>query len=352
LIHSQSPPRKAPASRSNGSVNKLPGNQSKRVHQEQSSEDSQSHKKFCLDENRSPAHCTQADESPLRSSSATPMERLSIRCEHPKPLIPGRLTIFNLPGELRDLIFSYTFGQMSCYIPLDPFYRNHRSPYTEILLSLHEARSYIKKTQVVYVPVMMGMNWSYGEPTNEYPYQRATKDTMALALTENTNTHFHLHVDVLRTSDYNLDALLASLTQAIEVFCAHSWNGICTSNTSSVNAVPSSTSITCYPYGQSPARQRSTSPLNTLRAFGDELQCVSRHRRPGTELWPNVHFDPAAHHAANRKEYISRQIPSRANHKRAMRFLKNQEKKYGVRREKTPEDQEEDRLCPGKMLLG
>ncbi|CBY00242.1 predicted protein [Plenodomus lingam JN3] len=224
------------------------------------------------------------------------------------------------------------------FLPQSPL-SLHRNP-TIVRKSLHEARSYIKKTQVVYVPVMMGMNWSYGEPTNEYPYQRATKDTMALALTENTNTHFHLHVDVLRTSDYNLDALLASLTQAIEVFCAHSWNGICTSNTSSVNAVPSRTG------------SFATMSRRGRQAFGDELQCVSRHRRPGTELWPNVHFDPAAHHAANRKEYISRQIPSRANHKRAMRFLKNQEKKYGVRREKTPEDQEEDRLCPGKMLLG
>jgi hypothetical protein len=78
--------------------------------------------------------------------------------------------------------------------------------------------------QTAYVPVMANIEWSYEEPAPDYGHSRETKDTAVCALTDLMNVHFLLHLDLLRKEDYDPDALVASLAQAMKVYTPHSWD--------------------------------------------------------------------------------------------------------------------------------
>jgi len=292
--------------------------------------------------------------------------RLDIATKDAKPLLPNRLTFFSLPGELRNEIYRLTLEKDYQRVPVDPCYLNRPDPYVALLQTCSavyfEARSYMVEKQTAYIPVMPGMDWRYGEPEEEYGYSRATKDTTVCALTDFMSVHFHLHLELLRKEDYNPDALIGSLAQAIKVCTPHSWdlylkhglgkrraivhldhllslwpklfgghNCVRVGTFQHLIQLMAKDKMTDWEiryyvstgqndgrstYGNchSPDAIRDTELAQlryyalehsniTLKAeifgedmswtYGDKVQCVTRHRTPITEFWPNLHFDPS-----------------------------------------------------------
>ena len=156
-----------------------------------------------------------------------PTDRLTIALQDMLPLVPDKLTIFSLPGELRNAIYHLALEKDYQRVPLNPVYLNKPDPYIALLQTCstvyHEARSYMVEKQTAYIPVMPGLDWSYGEPAADYGLSRATKDTTVCALTDFMSVHFHLHLELMRREDYDPDMLLASLAQAIKIFTKGSW---------------------------------------------------------------------------------------------------------------------------------
>ena len=112
---------------------------------------------------------------------------------------------------------------------LNRFYLNKPDSYIAIVQTCtqvySEVRSYLVENQVAYIPVMVGMDYNYGQLNNEYCLTQATKDTIAAALTDFANVHFHLHVDLVAGANtYNPHLIFASLRDAIQKFQAHSTN--------------------------------------------------------------------------------------------------------------------------------
>ncbi|KAH3912391.1 hypothetical protein HBI56_204480 [Parastagonospora nodorum] len=156
-----------------------------------------------------------------------PTERLTIAVQDALPLVADKPTLFSLPGELRNAIYHLALDKDYQRVPLNPVYLNKPDPYIALLQTCsavyHEARSYMVEKQTAYIPVMPGLDWSYGEPAADYGLSRATKDTTICALTDFVSVHFHLHLDLSPEEDYSPEGLLDVLAQAIEIFASHSW---------------------------------------------------------------------------------------------------------------------------------
>jgi hypothetical protein len=156
------------------------------------------------------------------------MERPIIPRKEALPLVHGCLTIFALPGELRNEIYRLALDKDFQRVPLNSEYRNAPDPYIGLLQMCsavyHETRSYMAEKQTAYIPVLADLEWTYGEPSETYGLSRATKDTTVCALTDFMSVHFHLHVHLLCELDYDSAALLDSLKQALKIHKAHSWN--------------------------------------------------------------------------------------------------------------------------------
>jgi hypothetical protein len=155
--------------------------------------------------------------------------RLPIAIKEAQPLVPGRLTIFSLPGELRNQIYDLTLGAQPQRTPLNPFHLNRPDPYVALLQTCSqlysETRSYLVEQKPAYIPVIAGMDYSYGAPSDSYGLSRATKDTIAAALTDFMSVKFHLHVDLLPGQErYSVYELLSSLQSAITQFQPCSWD--------------------------------------------------------------------------------------------------------------------------------
>ncbi|KAH7071105.1 hypothetical protein BKA63DRAFT_419790 [Paraphoma chrysanthemicola] len=153
---------------------------------------------------------------------------LAIVKKESRPLVSNRLTLFSLPGELRNTIYHLALSTSYQRVPLNPAYNGRSELFASLLQTCsaiyHEARSYMTEQQTLYIPVMCGMDWTYGEPTAEYGLTRATKDTIVAALGEFVDVHFHLHIELLDKEEYDPNALLKSLAQATEVFSKPSFD--------------------------------------------------------------------------------------------------------------------------------
>lgn len=134
--------------------------------------------------------------------------------------------IFDLPGEIRNIIYTYALAQSFQRVPLDTNYRGSRDWSTSLLLTCstiyHETRSYIAEKQTVYIPVLTGTNWRYGDLVPNYGFTLATKDTIVCSLTDFHNVHFHLHIDPLECSRFDPQKLLKILISALGKFLASS----------------------------------------------------------------------------------------------------------------------------------
>jgi hypothetical protein len=146
------------------------------------------------------AACQAAAASPVKA--ATPAKRLQIVTKDPRAILPNKLTFFALPGELRNDIYRLAFEKEYQRVPLNAEYRNKPEAHVSLLQTCSaiyfEARSYMVKQQTVYIPVLTGADWSYGEPAQDYGYSRAIKDTKVCALTDFMSVHFHLHLDIMQ----------------------------------------------------------------------------------------------------------------------------------------------------------
>jgi hypothetical protein len=171
-------------------------------------------------------------------------DRLPIVSKDAQALIPGRKTFFSLSGELRNQIYSLTLDKEYQRVPLNQYHLNKPDPFIALLQTCsqvyQEARSYLVEKQVAYVPVMTGMQFSYGgELKEDYGLSREMTDTIAASLMEFMNVHFHLHIDIITKKEaqprcngqldsngeeYNTAALLGSLHQAIKQYQPHSWD--------------------------------------------------------------------------------------------------------------------------------
>lgn len=153
-------------------------------------------------------------------------ERLVISHKEVQRLSPSNLTIFDLPGEIRNEIYRLALDKEYQRVPLNPMYRNKPDPFSALLRTCsrmyEEARSYMTEKQTAYIPVLPDMDWTYGKNAINYGVQQETKDTVVCALTDFMTVHFHLHLDLLRKEDYDPDALLSSLARAIEIYQLHS----------------------------------------------------------------------------------------------------------------------------------
>jgi hypothetical protein len=152
-------------------------------------------------------------------------ERVPIALRDAKPLNSSLPTFFSLPGELRNQIYHLALEKSYQRVPLNPFYFNKPDPYIALLRSCSavydEARSYMVEQQIGYTPVLPGMDWSYGEPAEEYGLP---KHTAVCILTDFMSVHFHLHIDLLCKADYDPEAVLASLAAALKMYMQHSWD--------------------------------------------------------------------------------------------------------------------------------
>tara|TARA_R110002003_G_scaffold1519_3_gene23191 strand:- start:2589 stop:3704 length:1116 start_codon:yes stop_codon:yes gene_type:complete len=153
--------------------------------------------------------------------------RLPITKKEARPLVRGRSTFFSLPGELRNHIYHLALDKAYQRVPLNVAYNGRADPFVTLMQTCsavyHEARSYMVEQQTAYIPVMAGMDWTYGEPAPDYGLSRATKDTTVSALTDFMDVHFHLHIDLLHKDEYDPYALLTSLAQAIKVYTPRSF---------------------------------------------------------------------------------------------------------------------------------
>jgi hypothetical protein len=106
---------------------------------------------------------------------------------------------------------------------LNPFHLNRPDPYVALLQTCSqlysETRSYLVEQKPAYIPVIAGMDYSYGAPWDSYGLSRATKDTIAAALTDFMSVELHLQVDLLPGQKrYSVYELLSSLQSAITQF--------------------------------------------------------------------------------------------------------------------------------------
>jgi hypothetical protein len=96
-----------------------------------------------------------------------------------------KLTILDLIGELRNQIHHHALANEYQRVPLNPIYLN--KPNSDVALFLtcsvvyHEACSYMTAHQTAYIPVLVGLDWTYGGPGPENGLSRATKDTTVCA---------------------------------------------------------------------------------------------------------------------------------------------------------------------------
>jgi len=160
---------------------------------------------------------------------ATPKDskRLEIATKEARPVDPNKKTFFSLPGELRNQVYRLAFEKECQRVPLNTVYLNKPEAHLALLQTCSaiyfEARSFMVEMQTAYVPIMAGMDWRYGEPAVDYGHSRETKDTMVCALTDFMNVHLQLHVELMRKVDYDADALIESLIQAIKVYTPQLW---------------------------------------------------------------------------------------------------------------------------------
>jgi hypothetical protein len=108
------------------------------------------------------------------------MERPIILRKEALPLVYGCLTIFALPGELRNEIYRLVLDKDFQRVPLNLEYRNAPDPYISLLQTCsavyHETRSYMVEKQTANIPVLADLEWTYGEPSKKYGLSCATKD--------------------------------------------------------------------------------------------------------------------------------------------------------------------------------
>lgn len=147
-----------------------------------------------------------------RDTQPAPAARRNIAHKAHQRADRDKLTVFDLPRELRNRIYHYALAIDYQRVPLNPFYLNKPNPAVSPLLVCsaiyHEARSYMTAHQTAYVSVLDGLDWTYGKPALDYGLSRATKDTTVCALMEFKSVHFHLHLDLLYKQEYSPPSLL------------------------------------------------------------------------------------------------------------------------------------------------
>jgi hypothetical protein len=78
-----------------------------------------------------------------------------------KPLKPGQTTLFKLPSELRNAIYSLALGMHTEKVPLNRLYKGKLNTHVQLLQTcsqvFDEARSLLANTATAYIPVMPGM---------------------------------------------------------------------------------------------------------------------------------------------------------------------------------------------------
>jgi hypothetical protein len=112
---------------------------------------------------------------------------------------------------------------------LNPFHPNRPNPYVALLQTCSqlysETRSYLVGHKTAYIPVIAGMDYSYGPPDETYGLSRESKDTIAASLTDFMSVKVHLHVGLLPGQErYSVYELLDSLIKAIAKFQTRSWD--------------------------------------------------------------------------------------------------------------------------------
>jgi hypothetical protein len=104
-----------------------------------------------------------------------------------RALVLGRTTFFDLSGELRNQIHNLALEKQYQGVPPTSFYLNKLKYFLALVrTSSHvyqEAWSHLVEREVVYVPVMAGMHYSYGgELKKDYGLSKETTHTIAASL--------------------------------------------------------------------------------------------------------------------------------------------------------------------------
>ncbi|KAF2649758.1 hypothetical protein K491DRAFT_171908 [Lophiostoma macrostomum CBS 122681] len=133
-----------------------------------------------------------------------------------------RSTIFKLPGELRNKIYSLVLDTSQPLVPQPPIRLlvAPRQDLVPLLLSssliFHEARGLLENYTTAYIPVKALTTYE----TSALPSKRANTTTRALE--EFMNVHFHLHITITYRDHFRAKPVLDNLHRALKAFMAHS----------------------------------------------------------------------------------------------------------------------------------
>ncbi|KAF2790407.1 hypothetical protein K505DRAFT_199687, partial [Melanomma pulvis-pyrius CBS 109.77] len=133
-------------------------------------------------------------------------------------------TLFDLPGEVRNEIYTFALPMHKEQVPLNRLYKGELNTHIQLLQTctqvFDEARRLMAATSTAYIPVMPGMDWTFGPPKEDGKVPAEVKATAMQALAEFTTVHFHLHTEALYSCSSR--RVLKSLEAALGIFVANS----------------------------------------------------------------------------------------------------------------------------------
>lgn len=114
------------------------------------------------------------------------------------------ITFFNLPGELRNEIYSMVLGPTREHVPRPSGYTKDWDRSITLLQAssqvFHEARSLMANYTMLYVLVVLAgesLPFSIGNDCSS-----GVENTVSKGLQEFMNVHFHLHLDIIAQSHF------------------------------------------------------------------------------------------------------------------------------------------------------